>query len=300
MNWDWEISRLVLAIMAGTVLSHTGSLVQLTSRNEMASPSTMGMDGVAVAIVLLIYLLQSAFSLPYTLEELGLITVIVCAVALRFLPARLIPYQGARGQDFRFMLLLGLSINLLVGAVFAVMQFLAMAFDHEFPDQLWFGRIDTLAPLHLVGSLIVMIGLLLIGLRHRLQWKALLLGHGWCHGLGIPVQQVTKDALWIAFVGNLWVITQFGAFSFLGLLFPILLRQIPRYQGHPWRELTEGALVSGLLFALLDHACFNLTFHGAEIPVGLPASMIGSAVLVILLWRRFLSSGSLGKDPQRV
>jgi len=300
MTWDWEFTRLLWAMIAGMVLAHTGSLVQLTSRNEMASPSTLGMDGLAVAVVLMLYGVQTTFSLSFTLEELGLAAVIVIGVLLRFLPARLVPYQGTRGQDFRFMLLLGLSINLLVGTAFAVMQFLAMAFDREFPDQLWFGRIETLGPGQMFGSFIVMLALMLVGYRHRLQWKALLLGTGWCHGLGIPIQKIAKDALWIAFVGNLWVITQFGAFSFLGLLFPVLLRQMPRYQGHPWRELTEGAIVSGILFALLDHACFNFTFHGAEIPVGLPASLLGSAILVILLWRRFLSSGSLGKDPQRV
>lgn len=297
MSWDWELVRLLSAFAAGMVISHCGSLIQLTSRNEMASPSTLGMDGLAVALVLLFYLLQNFFDLDLSLEQLGLIGVFLIGGILRLVPSRWLPYHGSRGEDFRFILLLGLSVNLLIGAVFAGLQFLAMAFAREFPNQLWFGRVQTFGATQLGGSVLLLTILGITAFRHRGRWKALLLGPGWCYGLGVPLQLIMKDALWIAFIGNLWVITQFGVFSFLGLLFPILLRQLPRYHARPWLELTEGALLAGGLFALLDHLCFNLTFHGAEIPVGLPAAMLGSLSLVILLWKRFLNQNSLAKTP---
>lgn len=302
MNWDWELTRLILALLSGAIISHCGSLVQITTQNEMASPSTLGMDGLAVGIVLVLYIIQGLGVVHLTLEELGLGSVIVMGLLLRFFPSKWVPYQGGRGDDFRFILLIGLSVNLMVGALFAVMQFLAMAFDHEFPDQLWFGRISSEASHLWIGAVFIVFIMFALGLKRKRQWKALLLGPGWCHGLNIPIKQITKEAFWLAFVGNLWVITQFGVFSFLGLLFPILLRQLPRYKGDPWRELTEGALICGVIFALLDHVCFNLTFHGAEVPVGLPASLFGSMALVILLWKRFLGArrGFLAKAPKRV
>jgi len=297
MSWEWELSRLSLALLAGVVLSHTGSLIQLTTRNEMASPSTMGMDGLAVAIVLANYAIQRFYP-AWPLEVMGLVAIAVVALLLWFWPEKWLPLKGGRGQDFRFILLLGLSLNLLVGALFAIMQFLAMAFNQEFPDQLWFGRIGQATMLQMISGLIIIFGLVSLGMRRRRLWKALLLGSGFCHGHQIPVKQMAKEALWVAFIGNLWVITQFGAFSFLGLLFPLLLRQLSRYHGEPWRELTEGAFVCGAVFAMLDHVCYNFTFHGAEIPVGLPASLAGAAGLVFLLWQRFnaLPGRLLGKD----
>lgn len=302
MTWEWEWSRLILALVSGGIISHCGSLVQITTQNEMASPSTLGMDGVAVGIVLVLYLFQGLGLSDLSLEQLGLCAVLVVGVLLRFFPSKWVPYQGSRGDDFRFILLIGLSVNLMVGALFAVMQFLAMAFNHEFPDQLWFGRISSEGHYLWWGAILLSLAMLVLGHKRKRQWKALLLGPGWCHGLNIPLKEITKEAFWLAFIGNLWVITQFGVFSFLGLLFPILLRQVPRYRGNPWRELTEGALICGVMFTVMDHICFNLTFHGAEVPVGLPASLFGSMALVILLWKRFLSSrrGFLAKGPKRV
>lgn len=279
MMWDWHWERFAVAMLVGAQLSLGGSLVQLTTRNELASPSTLGMDGLAVALVLLTFAV-GVFS-PTSLLMVVAVTALVLGV-VNFITVS----KFNRSHDFRFLLLLGLGINLLVGAIFSVMHFLAMAFNHEFPSQLWFGRVTILTIEQWVGAGVVLVlSFGLITYRRR-SWKALLLGIGWCHGLKIPVQRITREAMMVAFIGNLWVITQFGAFSLLGLLFPLLLRQLPRYRGEPWRELTEGALVSAIVFGLIDHACYNFTFQGAEIPVALPLSLLGAIGLVLLLWRR--------------
>lgn len=283
MSWDWDFFRFLSALVAGGLLSFSGSLIQLTSRNDLASPSTLGMDGAAVLAVMLAYLLQALGLATWPLSSLAFLVGCVLALAL-FLGTKKSPGLGA--GDFRLILLLGLGTNLLVGSVFAVMQFLAMAFNQEFPEQLWFGRLSTLAPSD--WGLVAFVGLPLgiFCLRHRRHWKALLLGRDWCYGLGVPVERMTREALALSFICTLWVVTHFGVFSFLGLLFPLVLRQISYFRGEPWREMTLGAVGAGVVFALLDHACFNLTFHGAEIPVGLPAGVFGAAALVTLLWRR--------------
>jgi iron complex transport system permease protein len=283
MSWEFDLVRFLAACAAGFLLSFAGSLIQLTGRNELASPSTLGMDGAAVFIILLAYLVESAGhgtgNLSDTAFLLGLFLCAVLWVATKKL-------QWNSHGDFRVILLLGLSVNLFVGSLFAVMQFLAMAFNQEFPEQLWFGRMQSLTPLGWVLSLFVWLPLTAFVLRHRRSWKALLLGAGWCRGLGIPIDQIVRGSLLLAFAATLWVVTQFGVFSFLGLLGPLLLRQLPMYRARPWREMTDGALLIGVLFALLDHACFNVTFHGAEIPVGLPSALLGAAALVGLLWIR--------------
>jgi iron complex transport system permease protein len=279
VSWDWQWERFLVALIVGAQLSLGGSLVQLTTRNDLASPSTLGMDGLAIGVLLV------CFVLGVTAPEA--LTAVVLTTALILWPwiahSKMVTQ---RRHDFRLLLLLGLAINLLVGAMFSMMHFMAMAFNKEFPSQLWFGRISVLSTWQWVGALAVLgLSLSLLTLRRR-SWKAMLLGVGWCHGLKIPVERITREAMALAFVGNFWVITQFGAFSLLGLLFPLLLRQLARYCGEPFREMTEGALVSAVIFALIDHACYNVTFQGAEIPVALPLSLLGSICLVTLLWRR--------------
>ncbi len=279
MSWDWHWERFLIAAIVGGQLSLGGSLVQLTTRNDLASPSTLGMDGLAVGILLLTF----AFGIG---SPEALVGVVFATGLILWLGFSRLPLKFQRTHDFRLLLLLGLAINLLVGALFSIMHFMAMAFNHEFPSQLWFGRISAISAVQWVGALgILSLSFALLIFRRR-SWKAMLLGVGWCHGLKVPVQRITREAMVVAFVGNFWVITQFGAFSLLGLLLPLLLRQLPRYRGEPGRELTEGLVVSGVAFGLIDHACYNLTFRGAEIPVALPLSLLGAVSLVTLLWRR--------------
>ncbi len=275
MSWEWDVARFCTAWLVGAFLSLAGSVVQLTTRNELASPSTLGMDGLAVAVTLFLY----ALGQPTDAWRLGLgIGVAVFLWMCRW-PRSPESSDSSGGR----MILAGLALNLFVGAVFAVLHFLSMAFNREFPSELWFGRITPLSLWGLVGAGGWLLVAVVLVVRRRRNWQALLLGGGWARGWGVPVTQITREALWLAFALNMWVVMHFGAFSFLSLLMPLVLRLSPRFRGHARREMTEGALMGGLAFALLDHACYNFTFHGAEVPVGLPFSLLGSFVLVALL-----------------
>ena len=280
---DIDVLRLLTSLVVGSLLSFSGSMVQITTRNDLASPSTLGMDGIAVLMVMLSFLIKS-LGLNLGLSELAFYLGLLALVLISFIA----PYF-LRQKDLKIIVLMGLSVNLLVGAFFSIMQFLAMAFNLKFPDQLWFGRILSL-DIFSTSTLIVILGFLITFLvNYRKAWKALLLGRGWCHGLGIPIEKIIKISLLLSFLITLWVVVNFGVFGFLGLLFPLVLRQFKRYRGEPWREMTDGALWAGVSFSILDQICFQVTFHGAEIPVGLPASLLGAAALVLILWKRNLT-----------
>ncbi|MBY0517373.1 MAG: iron chelate uptake ABC transporter family permease subunit [Bacteriovoracaceae bacterium] len=278
MSWEWDFARFGTALLAGVLLSFSGSLVQLTSRNELASPSTLGMDGLAVLCVMLAVMMENLGFEYLPLSQSAFLIGFIFVVVFLFLVKK-IKIQN----DFKIVLLLGLGLNLFVGALFAFMQFMAMAFNKEFPEQLWFGRMQSLDVVSSLLGLLAFIPIIIFLIFNRRHWKALLLGPGWCRGLGIPVDNILRQSLIISFLATLWVVTHFGVFSFLGLLFPLVLRFLPRYHAHPWREMTDGAIAAGFFFALLDHICFNFTFHGAEIPVGLPSGVLGAAALVSVL-----------------
>ena len=279
---DIDFLRLVTSFVVGTLLSFSGSLIQITTRNDLASPSTLGMDGIAVLMVMVGFLIKS-FGVNLPLSELAFGLGLISLAFISFIA----PYF-LKQKDLKIVVLMGLSVNLLVGAFFSIMQFLAMAFNLQFPDQLWFGRILSLDLFSGLTLFVIVLSLLVFLAKYRKAWKALLLGSGWCRGLGIPVQNIIKLSLLLSFLITLWVVVHFGVFGFLGLLFPLVLRQFKRYKGEPWRELTDGAIWAGFGFSVLDQICFEFTFHGAEIPVGLPASLFGAAALVSILWRRNL------------
>ncbi len=277
---DIDLLRLLTAFVVGALLSFAGSLVQITTRNDLASPSTLGMDGLAVLTVMGAFLLQGA-GLNFPISQVALTLGLAALVLLSFFSNSFL-----KQRDLKVVVLLGMSVNLLVGAFFSIMQFMAMAFNQKFPDQLWFGRILSLELSSSISLLALLFSLIFFMMYYRKSWKALLLGRGWCHGLGIPVEKIIKISLMLSFLVTLWVVVHFGVFGFLGLLYPLVLRQFKRYRGEPWREMTDGAALGGVSFSILDQFCFQITFHGAEIPVGLPASLLGACALVVILWRR--------------
>ncbi len=285
MSWEWELSRLVMALAVGSLLSFSGSLIQHTTRNELASASTLGLDGMAVLCVLLGVSLKVFFPYP-----LGLLTLVagVVVVSTLLLARRMWSFvePGKFHGDLRGTILLGLGINLLMGALFSFLQFLAMAFNREFPGQLWFGRISS--PQAASGlTLIPLLAAVAAFLRaYRRSWKTLLLGRSWCLLHGLDQGKIVRRSILLSFLITLWVAAFFGIFSFLGLLAPVLLRQMKVFSGEPWREMSVGALLSGGVFSLLDHACYNWTFDGAEIPVGLVTSCLGALALIFVLLQR--------------
>ncbi len=280
---DIDVLRFFTAFVAGALLSFAGSMVQITTRNDLASPSTLGMDGLAVLMVMGSFLLQS-LGLNFALSHMALGLGVISLIFISFFSNVFL-----KQKDLKIVVLMGLSVNLLVGAFFSIMQFMAMAFNKKFPDQLWFGRILSLDLSSSISLVVLLAGLIIFILHYRKAWKALLLGRGWCHGLGIPVEKIIKLSLVLSFLITLWVVVHFGVFGFLGLLYPLVLRQFKRYRGEPWKEMTDGAVWAGITFSILDQICFHVTFHGAEVPVGLPASLLGACALVVILWRRNLT-----------
>jgi ABC-type Fe3+-siderophore transport system permease subunit len=80
-------------------------------------------------------------------------------------------------------------------------------------------------------------------------------------------------------------VSLFGAFSFLGLIFPIIARRFWFKSADLWGELFPGAVVNGLFLLGIDALCYYFPIYGAEVPVGLIATAVGAVSLIFLLWK---------------
>src|SRR5690606_12927856 len=86
-------------------------------------------------------------------------------------------------------------------------------------------------------------------------------------------------------IGTFVVVGMFGAFSFLGLVFPIVSRKLWFERFDLKGEVVIGSLINGLFLSLIDLLCYYFPLYGAEIPVGLIVTAIGAVSLILLLWR---------------
>jgi ABC-type Fe3+-siderophore transport system permease subunit len=276
---DYLIIRLISSFLVGVLLSQAGSLIQLGTRNILASPSTLGIDGLSVLWLLIFHSVTLYFNLNFSVEWTFLL-----GVPLFFLIGMGFPKFFKGQSKFERIILLGLTFNLLVGAVFSLWQFLFMAFNLPFPVELWFGHF-RFASSSSLGILLVTEFLILLGMKYFYKdLKMFSIGPIMELNWGLDEKKLFRFIFVVVAVSTLIVINLFGAFSFLGLVFPILARKMWFKQRDMGGELFLGPVFNGLCLMAVDCLCYFNPIYGAEVPVGLIVTGIGAVSLIVILW----------------
>ena len=111
---DYLIIRMGCSFLTGAIISQTGSFIQISTRNILASPSTLGFDGLAVLWCLIFHSLAVLF-FPQSSIILSLIIGFPFFLLLGLYFSRFIKGR----EKFERIILLGLTFNLVVGAIFS-------------------------------------------------------------------------------------------------------------------------------------------------------------------------------------
>lgn len=284
---NYPIERAIIALLSGGLLSLSGSLMQLTFAQELATPSTLGIEALAVFVVLV------AHTLTFFFGGVEWVSFIALAMGILFSLGFLFSPIGKRIGSFKNkskLLIFGLTVNLFVGAVFSIWQFLFLSFNWDFPSELWFGHfryIDTKAVIPFI-VLSLAIGAILWSKVSRFSLYSL--GPEVLRHLKIDPWQISRNMIALSAIATLLVVTQFGVFSFVGLIFPIIARRICGRRWTMGREFFVTFLLSGPLMLLLDYIVFEYPLWGAEIPVGMMSLLVGTLMLIILVGKDLLNS----------
>lgn len=275
---DYLITRLSSAFLCGLILSQAGSFIQIGTRNILASPSTLGIEGLSVLWILLIHTLTLASGIE---SEWIPLTGLPVFALIGFVFSKFL------GKDIRLerILFLGLTFNLLIGAVFSLWQFFFLAYNLPFPVEVWFGHFRFVEPqgvLLLLGFEIVLLAFL--G-RHWRDLQLYSLGPEISRAHSADLKALYKYFFVISVCGTFLVLSLFGAFSFLGLIFPLIARKLWFRKFDLKGEVLFGSIANGFMFMFLDFLCYRFPVMGAEIPVGLIASVVGALCLIAIIGR---------------
>lgn len=277
--------RMLCALFSGVILSQTGSFLQLSSRNILASPSTLGFDGIAILLILIFH-----SALIFLNIEVPQLALILSGIPLMMLTGIVYATVLGKKQKFEKLILIGLTFNLLVGAIFSLWQFLFMAFNLPFPVELWFGhfRFSDLQSLMVMFFVEVII---LLGIYfYRKDLVAISFGESLSRNLSLNLKPVQLFMFIMIAMGTYSVVVLFGAFSFLALIFPLLARKVFFPSWDLKGEFYLGSLLNGLCLMLIDWLCYQFPILGAEIPVGLIATAVGAVSLILLLWKSHMEN----------
>ncbi|WP_421187041.1 FecCD family ABC transporter permease [Aeromonas enteropelogenes] len=276
-----RLPRTLLCIAVGGILGLCGAVMQGLFRNPLADPGIIGVSGgaalgAALAIVLLTPLNQQWQA------TLGIGLLPLLAFLGGALTTTLVYLLGTRegGTSVTVMLLAGVAITALSGAVIGLLTYLA---DDQMLRDLSLWQMGTLAagkPADVALALLTLATLIWLFLRDANPLNALLLGEGEARHLGVDVQALKRRLILLTAAGVGVAVAVSGMIGFIGLVVPHLVRLMagPNHV----RLLPLSALLGAALLLGADMLARTL-LAPAELPVGIITALLGAPFFIWLL-----------------
>lgn len=276
-----RLPRILLAAVMGATLGMSGAAMQGLFRNPLADPSLIGVTaGASLGAALIIVMGSTALQgyVGLTLISLGAFTGGVIAVLLVYRLA-----SSGNGTSVATMLLAGIAITALAGAVGSLLEFFA---DNEMLRRisLWkMGGLDGANYPRLVVASVVTCMVLIALPRYASALNALLLGESEARHLGIDVDRV-KIALiiWVA-IGVGTSVAMVGTIAFVGLVVPHIVRILI---GPNHIFLLPASGLAGAILLLVADTLSRTLIAPTELPVGILTAIIGVPFFISLLRNR--------------
>jgi iron complex transport system permease protein len=278
--------RLPRAIVGGLVgggLAIAGAALQGLFRNPLADPALVGVStGAAVAAVLTIVLGGALVGrLGPTLAPLALPAGAFVGGLLTTLLIQRIATRDGQVQ-IATMLLAGIAINALAGALVGAMTFIS---DDQQLRELTFWLMGSLAS-STWQTLVPAIPFLALPLvllpRFWRPLNALLLGEIEAHYLGFDVDRAKRHLILLVALGTGAAVAVSGVIGFIGLVTPHLVRLTI---GPDHRYLLPGSALLGASLLLLAEIAARTLVLPAELPIGIVTACFGAPFFLWLLAR---------------
>ncbi|EPG6144200.1 FecCD family ABC transporter permease [Klebsiella pneumoniae] len=298
-----RLPRVLLALLVGAALALSGCVMQGLFRNPLADPGLLGISsGAALAVASWLVLPFSAAGLlgissgaalavaswlvlPFSAAGLIALYMPMLAAFIGSLAVMVVIFILSRAEEGSLsrLLLVGIAINALCGALVGVLSWLSN--DAQLRQlSLWgmgsLGQAEW-PTLLVAATLIIPAALAVWWMASRLN--LLQLGDEEAHYLGVNVQVLQRWLLLCSAVLVAAAVAISGVIGFIGLVVPHLMRL---WLGPDHRGLIPGSLLAGAILLLLADTLARTVAAPAEIPVGLLTSLLGAPWFLWLVFRR--------------
>ena len=282
-----RLPRMLAGLVVGIALGAAGAAMQSVSRNLLASPDTLAVNGGAYLAIVAV----AAFGIPLPAVPSGLV-----AFAGGLLAAALVLALSSGGGGTLRLVLAGSATAL---GLASVTSMLLLLFAEETVGLFaWgsgsLGQIGLEPAAQLTPVLAAALGgLLLLSRRLDILW----LGDDSARVVGIDPRRTRMLAVVLAVVLTAATVTLVGPLGFVGLAAPAIARLLAaRVRGlHRHRALIPISGMFGVLVVLgADVALRQLmgAQAGVEVPTGVVTSLLGAVFLVALAFRMREAGGS--------
>lgn len=268
--WWLQLPRAVAGLVVGASLGIAGALMQVVTRNPLASPDLLGITAGAQVGLILSLLLPAFLGLPLVFLGGLLAALFTFAMAggWHTTPLRLTLAGVAIAQAAAAAITLFLSLNDRAAMVLSLWNTGSLR-------QLGWGHLQVAAPLLPLALLVVWL------LRRPLDLSRL--GDGQMRGLGLPPAGIKASSLLLASALTALAIQLAGPLGFIGLIAPNLLR-LGLGVSRPSHLVALSGLWGGVLTLAAD-GLVRLLSGWISLPLGVLSALLGSLCLLLLLGR---------------
>lgn len=276
-----RLPRVLLGVLIGAVLGVSGAAMQGLFRNPLADPGLIGISSGAslFAVMTIVLQVKLATWLPF---QPGLYSLSLAAFAGAALTTWLV-YRLSQQHGkavVATMLLAGIAVNALSGALTGLMTYLA---DDAQLRSITFWGLGSLGGatwemLGVVTPVLLLPVLLLPRLSKSLN--AFALGESQAGHLGVDALRLKRQVILLATLGVGVSVAVAGVIGFVGLVIPHLIRLVA---GADHRIVIPGsALLGAVLLTAADLVARTLVAP-AELPIGIITALLGAPLFLYML-----------------
>ena len=277
--FDFRMVRSVLAVVIGAGLAVSGAVFQTISRNELASPSLLGVNaGAGFAILLLVYFSDTAGSASLWVQPL--VATVGAALAAVFIYR--MSYERGHTLSTHTLVLMGISLT---AGIHAVEMMLIVRLNPEKFSQVntWIiGSIFGSTWSHAALLFPIVLFLTLFFYVRRTDLDVLALSDETAIGLGVPLNRARFVYLMAAVALAASCVAIGGSIGFVGLLCPHIARRLVGVQ-HV-RSIPMTALVGALLVVSADYFA-RVVIAPEEMLLGIVIALVGAPYFLFVLAR---------------
>lgn len=271
-----RLPRALMAMIIGAALAVAGVMMQGLFRNPLADPSLIGVtSGASAGASVMIVLGAGSAFMGLSVVALGAFLGAVIATSLVYRLA-----SGVSGTSVSTMLLAGIAISALAGAVNSYFQYVA---DNHMLRQisLWqMGSLSGANTARLSLAYGVLLSVLLILPRYAQALNAMLLGESEARHLGVNVDRVKVQIIVLVALMVGVAVALSGTIAFVGLITPHIVRLLI---GPDHRYLIPFCAASGAVLLLLADAFSRYVLAPSELPIGVVTAFLGAPFFLSLL-----------------
>ncbi|WP_316816223.1 iron ABC transporter permease [Pedobacter nyackensis] len=276
-----RIPRVLLGLLVGAALGISGTAIQGIFRNPLAEPGLIGISAGASLMAVIIIVLE--ISLLTSLSNLLGYYLLAFGAFSGAGIAALIVYQISRTDgksNVATMLLAGIAINALAGALTGLITFAA---DDQQLRNITFWMLGSLggATWETVIAVLPFIVLPILLLpRMGKALNAFALGENQAAQLGLKVNTIKRNVVILATMAVGAAVAVSGIIGFVGLLVPHTIRLLIGVDNR--HVLPASALLGALMLTLADMLCRTI-IAPIELPIGVITALLGTPLFLYIL-----------------